>query len=102
MTANELVRHLIASGLTQKEIERRSGVHQSVVSALNTGRYGKRTPYTTMRALELLAEALSQEGQGADAFRGACALCANPYPRDTVAAKHWEQGFLAEKSKAVA
>jgi transcriptional regulator with XRE-family HTH domain len=61
MNANLLVRELIAMGLTQMEIERRSGIDQSTVSALNTGRYGKRTPYTTVCALSNLLESVKAE-----------------------------------------
>lgn len=61
MNANLIVRELIALGLTQMEIERRSGVDQSSVSALNTGRYGKRTPYTTVCALSELLNSVKAE-----------------------------------------
>ena len=52
MNANNIVRELMSLGLTQREIERRSGVKQCVVSALNTGRYGRRTPYDTLVSLQ--------------------------------------------------
>jgi len=65
MNANLIVRELIALGLTQMEIERRSGVDQSTVSALNTGRQGKRTPYATVSALNTLLEAVKTTSAGA-------------------------------------
>lgn len=65
MNANLIVRELLAHGLTQKEIERRSGIKQCVVSALNTGRYGARTPYNTMLALKTLLDAVSAESKTA-------------------------------------
>jgi len=47
-------------GLTQREIERRSGVKQCVVSALNTGRYGRRTPYDTLISLQKVLDEVRQ------------------------------------------
>jgi hypothetical protein len=48
-------------GLNQMEIQRRSGVDQSVVSALKTGRKGKRMPYETVIALEKLRDEVVAE-----------------------------------------
>lgn len=59
--APALVNQILAAGLTQKEIERRSGVKQCSVSALKTGRRGKRTPYETVMALAKLLEEVTAE-----------------------------------------
>jgi hypothetical protein len=56
MRANLLVHELFLLGLTQTEIERRSRIGQSVISALKTGRKGKRMPYETVMALEKLRD----------------------------------------------
>lgn len=61
MKANLLVHELILLGLTQLEIEQRSGVGQSVVSDLKTGRKGKRVSYETVVALERLRDAVLHE-----------------------------------------
>ncbi|WP_183714146.1 helix-turn-helix domain-containing protein [Paraburkholderia tropica] len=61
MRANLLVHELFLLGLTQKEVERRSGVGQSVVSALKTGRKGRRIPYETVVSLERLRDEVLQE-----------------------------------------
>jgi len=63
MNANIIVRQLMALGLTQREIERRSGVKQCVVSALNTGRYGRRTPYETVVALKKVLDDFDPDGR---------------------------------------
>lgn len=52
MTAQTLIADLLASGLTQKEIERRTGIDQSTVSGIHTGRRGKRVSYETMTRLQ--------------------------------------------------
>lgn len=64
MNANTIVRELMSLGLTQREIERRSGVKQCVVSALNTGRYGRRTPYDTLISLQKVLDEMRQAGDG--------------------------------------
>ena len=61
MKANLLVHELFLLGLTQTEIERRSGIGQSVVSALKTGRKGKQMPYETVVALEKLRDEVMSE-----------------------------------------
>ena len=71
MNANLIVRELIALGLTQMEIERRSGIDQSTVSALNTGRYGKRTSYTTVCALNDLLTAVRRAAVGPSSIKEA-------------------------------
>lgn len=64
MNANIIVRQLMGLGLTQREIERRSGVKQCVISALNTGRYGRRTPYDTVMALQRVLDEVESSSQG--------------------------------------
>ena len=61
MKANLLVHELFLLGLTQTEIERRSGIGQSVVSALKTGRKGKQMHYETVVALEKLRDEVMSE-----------------------------------------
>lgn len=56
MKANLLVHELALLGLTQMQIQQRSGIGQSVVSALKTGRKGKQTPYDVVVALEKLRD----------------------------------------------
>jgi transcriptional regulator with XRE-family HTH domain len=56
MNAQTIISELVARGLTQKEIERRSGVHQSTVSAILTGRRGKRVSYEIVVKLQKLLE----------------------------------------------
>lgn len=100
MNANAIVRELISYGLTQKEIERRAGVHQSVVSALNTGRHGKRTPYATMVALQGLLHEVHAERSGAAAFRLGQPISSNPFQADTKYAKCWDEGFQRARDRA--
>jgi transcriptional regulator with XRE-family HTH domain len=52
MDAKTLIAELLASGLTQKEIERRTGIDQSTVSGIYTGKRGKRVSYETMTKLQ--------------------------------------------------
>ncbi|NML34910.1 helix-turn-helix domain-containing protein [Paraburkholderia antibiotica] len=47
-----MIADLMKAGLTQKEIERRSGVDQSTVSSLHTGKRGKRVSYETVSRLQ--------------------------------------------------
>ncbi|MEK7916619.1 hypothetical protein [Burkholderia contaminans] len=54
MNAQTLIADLMRSGLTQMEIERRSGVDQSTVSGLYTGKRGKRVSYEVMSKLTAL------------------------------------------------
>ncbi|WP_223996488.1 helix-turn-helix domain-containing protein [Burkholderia gladioli] len=54
MNAQTLIADLMRSGLTQMEIERRSGVDQSTVSGLYTGKRGKRVSYEVVKKLETL------------------------------------------------
>lgn len=61
MNSNDIVHELLNFGLTQKDIERRCGIKQCVVSALKTGRYGKRTPYNTVCALKNLLDTVRLE-----------------------------------------
>lgn len=61
MKANLLVHELSFLGLTQREIETRSGIGQSVVSALKTGRKGRRIPYETVIALERVRDQVLEE-----------------------------------------
>lgn len=61
MKANLLVTELLSFGLTQMEIEKRSGVAQSIVSALKRGVRGKRMSYETVMALEKLRDEVLAE-----------------------------------------
>lgn len=54
MNAQTLITEIMNAGLTQMEIERRSGVDQSTVSALYTGRRGKRVSYEIVSRLQVL------------------------------------------------
>jgi transcriptional regulator with XRE-family HTH domain len=67
MNAQTLIAELMNRGLTQKEIERRSGVDQSTVSAIYTGRRGKRVSYdVVMRLKSLLDEVMAESPPAAD------------------------------------
>lgn len=54
MNAQAMIADLMRSGLTQMEIERRSGVDQSTVSGLYTGKRGKRVSYEVVSRLHTL------------------------------------------------
>ncbi|WP_186139337.1 helix-turn-helix domain-containing protein [Burkholderia gladioli] len=54
MNAQSIISDLMAAGLTQMEIERRSGVDQSTVSGLYTGKRGKRVSYEVISKLQAL------------------------------------------------
>lgn len=56
MDAKTLIAELIGAGLTQMEIERRTGIDQSTVSGIYTGRRGKRVSYEVMQKLKALVE----------------------------------------------
>ncbi|MDE1139554.1 MAG: helix-turn-helix domain-containing protein [Paraburkholderia tropica] len=58
MDAKTLIDELTAAGLTQMEIERRSGVDQSTISGIKTGKRGKRPTYQTVDALKRLRDAV--------------------------------------------
>lgn len=51
-----IIAELMERGLTQMEIERRSGVDQSTVSAIYTGRRGKRVSYDVVMKLNALLD----------------------------------------------
>lgn len=56
----------MAAGLTQMEIERRSGVDQSTVSGLYTGKRGKRVSFEVASKLQTLyAEVFADQKEGA-------------------------------------
>lgn len=61
MNAQTLITELMNRGLTQKEIERRSGVDQSTVSAIYTGRRGKRVSYDVVMRLQALLDEVRAE-----------------------------------------
>jgi transcriptional regulator with XRE-family HTH domain len=61
MSAQTIISELVTRGLTQKEIERRSGVHQSTVSAILTGRRGKRVSYDIVMSLQKLLDEVRAE-----------------------------------------
>jgi len=67
MSAQTILSELVTRGLTQKEIERRSGVHQSTVSAILTGRRGKRVSYNIVMSLQkLLDEVRAEQADSTD------------------------------------
>jgi transcriptional regulator with XRE-family HTH domain len=67
MSAQTIIAELLERGLTQKEIERRSGVDQSTVSAIHTGRRGKRVSYEVVVRLQaLLDEVRAQSPPASD------------------------------------
>lgn len=61
MNAQNIIAELLRRGLTQKEIERRSGVDQSTVSAIHTGRRGKRVSYEVVFKLQKLLDEVMAE-----------------------------------------
>lgn len=62
MNAQAMIADLMGSGLTQMEIERRTGVDQSTVSGLYTGKRGKRVSYEVVTRLQALhAEVFGRE-----------------------------------------
>ncbi|WP_155626223.1 helix-turn-helix domain-containing protein [Burkholderia vietnamiensis] len=65
MNAQSIISALMAAGFTQMEIERRSGVDQSTVSGLYTGKRGKRVSYEVVRKLQALhSEVVEQKTEG--------------------------------------
>ncbi|MDN7544787.1 hypothetical protein [Burkholderia cenocepacia] len=66
MNAQSIISALMAAGLTQMEIERRSGVDQSTVSGLYTGKRGKRVSFEVASKLQTLyAEVFADQKEGA-------------------------------------
>jgi transcriptional regulator with XRE-family HTH domain len=61
MNAQSIIVELMQRGLTQKEIERRSGVDQSTVSSLYTGKRGKRVSYDVIVRLQNLLDEIRAE-----------------------------------------
>ncbi|MDE1139936.1 MAG: helix-turn-helix transcriptional regulator [Paraburkholderia tropica] len=61
MNAQTIIAELLRRGLTQKEIERRCGVDQSTVSAIHTGRRGKRVSYEVVVKLQKLLDDVMAE-----------------------------------------
>jgi transcriptional regulator with XRE-family HTH domain len=61
MSAKLLIDWLLERGLTQTEIERRSGVSQSMVSCIYTGKRGKRTSYDVVMKLQTLRDQVMRE-----------------------------------------
>lgn len=53
-----MIADLMRDGLTQMEIERRSGIDQSTVSGIYTGRRGKRISYEVMLKLKSLHDSV--------------------------------------------
>jgi transcriptional regulator with XRE-family HTH domain len=67
MNAQTMIAELLGRGLTQKEIERRCGVDQSTVSAIHTGRRGKRVSYeVVMKLKKLLDEVMAESPPASD------------------------------------
>jgi transcriptional regulator with XRE-family HTH domain len=65
MNAKVIISELLALGLTQMEMERRTGIDQSTISAIYTGRRGKRVSYDVMsRLANLLAESKAAAEEG--------------------------------------
>jgi len=65
MNAKVIISELLALGLTQMEMERRTGIDQSTISAIYTGRRGKRVSYDVMsRLANLLAESKAAHEEG--------------------------------------
>jgi transcriptional regulator with XRE-family HTH domain len=60
MDAKTLIDELLGAGMTQMEIERRSGVDQSTISGIKTGKRGKRPAYETMVALKKLRDSMAR------------------------------------------
>lgn len=60
MNFQTLIADLMRAGLTQMEIERRSGVDQSTVSAIYTGRRGRRVSYDVASRLQALHAELAE------------------------------------------
>ncbi|WP_322070954.1 helix-turn-helix domain-containing protein [Paraburkholderia bannensis] len=58
MDAKTLIDELLSAGLTQMEIERRSGVDQSTISGIKTGKRGKRPAFETVDALKRLRDSV--------------------------------------------
>ena len=65
MNAKTLITELLASGLTQKEIERRTGIDQSTVSGIYTGKRGKRVSYETMTKLQTFHDEIMKQDRTA-------------------------------------
>lgn len=61
MNAQTIIAELLKHGLTQKEIERRCGVDQSTVSAIYTGRRGKRVSHEVVVKLQALLDEVMAE-----------------------------------------
>ncbi|WP_429499473.1 helix-turn-helix domain-containing protein [Robbsia andropogonis] len=61
MNPKNIIERLLASGLTQKEIEARSGVKQSTVSHIYTGTRGKRTSFDVVSRLHKLLEEIESQ-----------------------------------------
>ncbi|WP_153100820.1 helix-turn-helix domain-containing protein [Paraburkholderia hayleyella] len=59
MSAHPILSKLLSHGLTQMEIHRRSGIPQSTISHLHTGRRGKRPSYDVIVKLEKLLRDIS-------------------------------------------
>ncbi|MBY4726626.1 MULTISPECIES: helix-turn-helix domain-containing protein [Burkholderia] len=65
MNAQQMISDLMAAGLTQMEIERRTGIDQSTVSSLYTGKRGKRVSYEVVsKLLELHKEVIGDPKEG--------------------------------------
>lgn len=58
MNPQKLIADLMGANLTQKEIERRTGIDQSTISGLHTGKRGKRISYEVMVKLQALHDEL--------------------------------------------
>jgi transcriptional regulator with XRE-family HTH domain len=62
MNAKTIIERLLARGMTQQEIARRSGNSQSTISHLYTGTRGKRTSFDTVQRLSDLLIQVEAEG----------------------------------------
>ncbi|WP_157661675.1 helix-turn-helix domain-containing protein [Burkholderia ubonensis] len=63
MNAADIVKELSERGLTQLEIQRRSGVHQSTVSAIKTGRRGTNIRHDIHMKLQTLLDEVRAESK---------------------------------------
>ncbi|MDR5800599.1 helix-turn-helix domain-containing protein [Caballeronia sp. LZ001] len=54
MDIKTIIQDLISAGMTQMEIERQSGVDQSTISGILSGKRGKRPSYRTFDSLQRL------------------------------------------------
>lgn len=102
MKANLVVVTLLDLGLTQMEIEHRTGVDQTTVSCIKRG-VRKRVSYEIVVALDSLLGAVQREAAaGTLAFECGRPFDSNPHELGSVEANDWDRGFKAAERKAAA